>query len=52
MLDPFGIVSRVKINADYRMLFPFPLKRINGKGGLPPYGAEQFPPTLKKCPQS
>jgi hypothetical protein len=36
---------------NYRMLFPLPCKGVNGKRGLPGYGAEKLPPPLKEGAQ-
>lgn len=46
-----SIIPRVKIDVDDRMLFPLPLKALNGQSGLPRDGAEKVPPPLEEGPQ-
>jgi hypothetical protein len=49
---PFGIITRIEIDADDRIFFPFPVQGINGKRRLSRNSAKKIPAALKESPQS
>ena len=46
------IASRIKIDVDDRILFPFPVKGIDGKRRPPPGPVKKVPPAPKKGVQA